>query len=34
VTLSSPERLVYDQSLEFVAEESPRHRRKAADDDG
>jgi FdhD protein len=34
VALSRPERIVYDQSLEFVAEESARHRRKAADDDG
>jgi FdhD protein len=34
VALSCPERIVYDQSLEFVAEESARHRRKAADDDG
>jgi FdhD protein len=33
VALSCPERIVYDQSLEFVAEESARHRRKAADDD-
>src|SRR6202044_209757 len=33
VALSCPERIVFDQSLEFVAEESARHRRKAADDD-
>jgi FdhD protein len=34
VALSCPERIVYDQSLEFVAGESARHRRKPADDDG
>lgn len=33
VALSCPERIVFDQSLEFVAEESARHRRKGADDD-
>jgi FdhD protein len=34
LALSCPERIVYDQSLEFVEEESARHRRKSADDDG
>ena len=34
LALSGAERIVFDQSLEFVAEESSRHRRKAADDDG
>jgi FdhD protein len=33
VALSCPERIVFDQSPEFVAEESARNRRKAADDD-
>jgi FdhD protein len=33
LALSCPERIVFDQSLEFVAEEGARHRRKAADDD-
>jgi FdhD protein len=33
LALSGAERIVFDQSLEFVAEEGPRHRRKAADDD-
>jgi FdhD protein len=33
VALSCPERIVFDQSPEFVAEESARHRRKGADDD-
>jgi FdhD protein len=33
VALSCPERIVFDQSLDFVAEESARHRRKGADDD-
>jgi FdhD protein len=34
LALSGAERIVFDQSLEFVAEEGARHRRKAADDDG
>jgi FdhD protein len=34
LALSCPERIVFDQSLDFVAEESSRHRRKAAVDDG
>ncbi len=33
LALSGTERIVFDQSLEFVAEESARHRRKAAEDD-
>ena len=33
VALSCPERIVFDQSLDFVPEESARHRRKGADDD-
>ncbi len=33
LALSGAERIVFDQSLEFVAEESARHRRKAADGD-
>jgi FdhD protein len=33
LALSCPERIVFDQSLQFVTEESARHRRKAADDD-
>jgi FdhD protein len=33
LALSGVERIVFDQSLEFVAEEGARHRRKAADDD-
>jgi len=33
LALSCPERIVFDQSLEFVAEESARHRRKGADSD-
>jgi FdhD protein len=33
LALSCPERIVFDQSLEFVAEESARHRRKATGDD-
>jgi FdhD protein len=33
LALSGAERIVFDQSLEFVAEESSRHRRKAAADD-
>lgn len=33
LALSCPERIVFDQSLEFVVEESARHRRKAAGDD-
>jgi hypothetical protein len=34
IALSCPARIVFDQSLEFMAEESARHRRKSADDDG
>jgi FdhD protein len=34
LALSCPERIVYDQSPDFVADEGARHRRKAADDDG
>ncbi|MGH7213091.1 MAG: formate dehydrogenase accessory sulfurtransferase FdhD [Acetobacteraceae bacterium] len=33
LALSGAERIVFDQSLEFVAEEGARHRRKAADGD-
>jgi FdhD protein len=33
VALSCPERIVFDQTLEFVPDESVRHRRKAAGDD-
>jgi FdhD protein len=33
VALSRPDRIVFDQSLDFVAEESARHRRKGAGDD-
>jgi FdhD protein len=33
VALSCPERIVFDQSLEFVADEGARHRRKGAGDD-
>lgn len=33
VALSCPERIVFDQTLEFVADEGVRHRRKGADDD-
>jgi FdhD protein len=33
VALSCPERIVFDQALEFVPDESVRHRRKAAGDD-
>jgi FdhD protein len=33
VALSGAERIVFDQSLEFVAEESVKHRRKAAGDE-
>jgi FdhD protein len=33
VALAGPERIVFDQSLEYVPEESQRHRRKAASDD-
>jgi FdhD protein len=33
VALSNPERIVFDQSLEFVAEDSARHQRRAARDD-
>ncbi|HAP13330.1 MAG TPA: sulfurtransferase FdhD, partial [Afipia sp.] len=33
IALSGQERIVFDQSLEFVAEESARHRRKGSDDD-
>jgi FdhD protein len=33
LALSGPERIVFDQSLEFVPEESQRHRRKAAGED-
>jgi len=33
VALSGAERIVFDQNLEFVADETARHRRKAADDD-
>lgn len=33
VALSGQDRIVYDQNLAFVAEESPRHRRKGGDDD-
>jgi FdhD protein len=33
LALSCPERIVFDQSLQFVTEESARHRRKAAEDD-
>ena len=33
LALSGAERIVFDQSLEFVAEESARHRRKAAEGD-
>jgi FdhD protein len=33
VALSCPERIVFDQSLQFVADESGRHHRKGADDD-
>ena len=34
LALSRPDRIVFDQSLDFVAEESARHRRKGAEDDG
>jgi len=33
VALSGAERIVFDQNLEFVADETARHRRKAAGDD-
>ena len=33
IALSGQERIVFDQNLAFVAEESPRHRRKGSDDD-
>ena len=33
VALAGPERIVFDQTLDFVPEESLRHRRKAAGDD-
>jgi FdhD protein len=33
VALSCPERIVFDQSLDFAAEESVRHQRKGAGDD-
>jgi FdhD protein len=33
LALSRPERIVFDQSLDFVPEEGRRHRRKAAGDD-
>ena len=33
LALAGAERIVFDQSPDFVAEESARHRRKAADDD-
>jgi FdhD protein len=33
IALSGPERIVFDQSLEFVPEEGQRYRRKAAGDD-
>jgi FdhD protein len=33
LALSCPERIVFDQGLEFLPEESARHRRKAAGDD-
>ncbi len=33
LALSGAERIVFDQSLDFVPEESARHRRKAADDE-
>ncbi|CLA82237.1 Uncharacterised protein [Mycobacterium tuberculosis] len=33
IALSGQERIVFDQSLEFIAEESARHRRKGSDDD-
>lgn len=33
LALSGAERVVFDQSLDFVPEESTRHRRKAADDE-
>ncbi len=33
IALSGPERIVFDQNLEYVPEESRRHRRKAAGDD-
>jgi FdhD protein len=33
VALSCPERIVFDQSLDFVPDEGARHRRKAASDD-
>jgi FdhD protein len=34
LALSCPERIVFDQPLDFVAEESARHRRKSSEDDG
>jgi FdhD protein len=34
LVLACPERVTFDQSLEYVAEESARHHRKSADDDG
>lgn len=33
LALSGPERIVFDQNMEYVPEESQRHRRKAAGDD-
>lgn len=33
IALSGQERIVFDQGLDFVAEESARHRRKGSDDD-
>jgi FdhD protein len=33
IALSGQERIVYDQNLEFVAEESARHKRKGGDRD-
>jgi FdhD protein len=34
VALACPERVIFDQSLDYVAEESARHNRKSSDDDG
>ncbi len=33
IALSGEERIVYDQNLDYVEEESARHRRKSADGD-
>jgi FdhD protein len=34
LALACPERVTFDRSLDYVAEESARHHRTSADDDG